>query len=95
MSAPLDYSANVYLAISLTANSVYLNKPVSIPSYPYLSYLGNVGQLADVKLVSVPKDDWQNIGEDILAYLRADKDNIARVDVQMPATRRKRGRDEL
>lgn len=91
----LDYSANVYLAVSLTANSVYLNNPISLTTYPALSFVGNVGELADVKLVSVPKDEWQNIGEDILKSLRADKDNVVRVDFQEPKTRRKRGADEL
>lgn len=91
---PLDYHSNVYLAVSLTSSSLYSNTPISLTTYPSVSSLGNVGQLTDVKLLSVPKDQWQNFGEDILQLLRNDKENILRVDVQTPARRRKRG-DEL
>jgi hypothetical protein len=87
----LDYSSNVYLAVSLTSSSVYQYNPIEIPSFPTVSQVGVVGELSNVLLLAVPKDEWQNDGPAILERLKEDKDNVARVDVQQPKRRLKRG----
>lgn len=89
-----DYNANVYIAVTLTPSSAYLNNAINLPAYPSVTTAGNVGQLEDVKLLSVPKDEWRSAGDDILKLLREDQGNVLRVDVQEPKIRRKRG-DEL
>ncbi|KAI5118089.1 hypothetical protein M0805_007739 [Coniferiporia weirii] len=92
----MDYNANVYVAVSLTPSSIYSNTPISLSAYPSVAYAGNVGELSDVKLLSIPKDEWPSNGEDILRILKADTENVARVDVQQPMSRKKRGGyDEL
>lgn len=92
----LNYDTNVYLAVSLTSNSVYSDSSIMIPDFPSVSQVGNVGALADVKLLSVPKAEWQSIGEDVLKKLRGDKSNVIDVEVQEPKLRTKRGgHDEL
>jgi len=53
-----------------------------------------VGELQDVQLFAVPKADWDQVGEDILAVLKA-KQGVLGVDVQVPKERVKRGSDEL
>ena len=91
----LDYNTNVYLAVSIQPMSQYTTTPISLASYPSVSDIGTVGQLTDVKLLSVPKDEWENVGTNILEILKQDTQNVLRVDVQMPKTRTKRGTDEL
>lgn len=87
----LNHDINVYLAVSLTPTSIYTNTPIALSEYPSVAQVGNVGELPDVKLLSVPKGEWQNINEDILQQLRKDSANIVRVDVQEPKARKKRG----
>ncbi|KAH8114181.1 hypothetical protein DFH11DRAFT_1596369 [Phellopilus nigrolimitatus] len=92
-----DYSSNIYLAVSVKSSSVYSSTPISLGPYPFVSDVGVVGELPNVKLLSIPKDEWQGTGEDILDVLRSDKENVLRVDVQKPRVRTKRGdpgRDE-
>ncbi|THH02547.1 hypothetical protein EW145_g6733 [Phellinidium pouzarii] len=86
-----DYNANVYVAVELTPSSLYSNTPISLAAYPSLSHAGNVGELTDVKLLSIPKNEWQGIGEDILQILREDTENVLRVYVQEQRSRKKRG----
>ena len=99
MSA-LDFNANAYIAVHLTPNSIYLNDAplqnaitTSFHEIP-VAFVGNVGQLPDVKLLGIPKSDWEVSGPSILEALRSDTSNIARVDIQELKSRRKRG-DEL
>ena len=91
MTTALDYSTNVYLAVSLTPTSIYHNTPVQIASFPSVSQVGNVGALVDVLLLAVPKTDWASGGEDILKTLKEDKENVMRVDVQETKRRVKKG----
>lgn len=95
MPQHLDYASNVYLAVSLTPSSTYTSTPISLANYPSVSSIGNVGELQDVKLLSIPKDEWNTAGEDIMDALKGDKENILQVFVQEPKTRKKRGGDEL
>ena len=91
MTTALDYSTNVYLAVSLTPTSIYHNTPVQIASFPSVSQVGNVGALADVLLLAVSKTDWASGGENILKTLKEDKENVMRVDVQEAKRRVKKG----
>ncbi|KAL5533505.1 hypothetical protein ACEPAF_5281 [Sanghuangporus sanghuang] len=96
MPLSLDYNSNVYLAVSLTPTSILKSTPIQLNSYPSIvEDLGSMDNLPDVKLLSIPKDDWSNVGEDILKALRDDRVNILRVDEQKPKLRAKRGGDEL
>lgn len=94
MQMPLDYNANTYVAVFLTPTSIYTNQPISLQVFPSVASVGNVGQLQDTQLLSVPKTDWEIFGDQIIATLKEDKSNIARVDVQELRARKKRG-DEL
>ena len=62
--------------------------------HPSLAYHGQVGELHDVPLYAVPKADWDQIGEEILAVLKAEQ-GVLGVDVQVPKQRVKQGSDEL
>ncbi|KAL5512031.1 hypothetical protein ACEPAH_5250 [Sanghuangporus vaninii] len=96
MPLSLDYNSNVYLAVSLTPASILKSTPIQLNSYPSaVKDLGSMDNLPDVKLLSIPKDDWSNVGEDILKALRDDRGNILRVDEQKPKLRTKHGGDEL
>lgn len=89
----MDYSSNTYLAITLspssTTNPASLVASLSSGSY----YVGQVGELADVHLVSVPKADWEQSQDQIVRTLRASV-GVQRVDVQ-PEPKRRVKRDEF
>lgn len=98
----LDHSASVYLAVTLSPSSIYTSNPINLPQHPSLIDVGHVGELSDVKLLSVPKEDWPTVGDDILRTLLEDKDNIVDISKQEPNARTKRrevddtgGHDEL
>ena len=96
MPLSLDYNTNVYLAVSLTPSSTFKSTPIQLDSFPStVEDLGIMDNLPDTKILSVPKDEWSNVGEDILNALRNDKANVLRVDEQKPKLRTKRGGDEL
>jgi len=91
----LNYNTNTYLAVTLSPGSQYLQRPASlVERHSSLVHVGNVGQLEDVQLYSVPKAVWQREEEDILEILK-ELQGVSRVDVQIPQTRSKRGGDEL
>lgn len=87
MTASLDYNSNTYLAITLSHNSPIISSPQSLLSSGAsgsrfeLSHVGQVGQLSDVQLWSVPKDHWNAYSEDILSFLKG-KEGVEGVDVQ-------------
>jgi len=88
----LDHTANVYLAVSLSSSSPYLQNPSELSSaHPSVTHVGQVGQMSDVQLFSIPKDGSQH---DILELLNA-QEGVTRVDVQDVKRRTKRGGDEL
>ncbi|KAF9075398.1 hypothetical protein BDP27DRAFT_1314944 [Rhodocollybia butyracea] len=60
--------------------------------HPAISYVGQVGQLQDVQLVSVSKDS--EAIDDILTLLR-NSQGISGVNIQELKQRTKRGDDEL
>ncbi|KAJ7643936.1 hypothetical protein FB45DRAFT_896476 [Roridomyces roridus] len=95
MALSLNYAANTYLAVTLPAASSYLTTPESLGIvHPAVAHVGQVGEMPDVQLVSVPKEEWegpQGKREEILQALKA----VGKVDVQAPKQRAKRGGDEL
>ncbi|KIY49404.1 hypothetical protein FISHEDRAFT_41468 [Fistulina hepatica ATCC 64428] len=84
--AALNHAANIYLALTLAASlppsSVVQHS--SIPSS--LTHVGQVGELADVQLFSIPKTEWH---DNFIQSLK-DVDGVLRVDVQEPRQRSKR-----
>ncbi|KAK7038054.1 p-loop containing nucleoside triphosphate hydrolase protein [Favolaschia claudopus] len=95
MALNLNYAANTYLAVTLPSASSYLHQPASLALlHPAAAHVGQLDAMADVQLVSVPKDEWEMSEakrEEILAAFEA----VGRVDVQEPKQRAKRGGDEL
>ena len=88
----MDYTTNTYLAITFSQSSPFLSSPSSLVSPFALNHVGQVGQLADTQLWSVPKHEWDAKSEDILAFLNG-KEGVQSVDVQQVKQRAKR--DEL
>ncbi|KAF8888243.1 hypothetical protein BD779DRAFT_1524310 [Infundibulicybe gibba] len=79
------------IAITFAQGSPYLKNPVALNSiHPSITYIGQVGELVDVQLVSVPKSQ----SEDIAGRLRQ-AEGAVRVDIQVPKSRSKRRSDEL
>jgi hypothetical protein len=91
----LDHTANVYLAVSLSPSSLYLQNPSTLSSaHPSITHVGQVGQMADVQLFSIPRGEWDRAQINILETLNSQQ-GITRVDVQAAKQRTKRGGDEL
>jgi hypothetical protein len=83
----------VHLAVTLAKSSPFYTNPSDLSaSYPTVNHVGNVGELQDVQLFSVPKVEWDSRQQDILSFLKG-SEGVQRVDVQSPKTRSKR--DEL
>ena len=83
-------NSNVYLAVTLARSSPFYTNPSSLStSHPAIDHVGNVGQLPDVQLFSVPKVEWNSQQQDILSFLKGSK-GVQRVDVQSPKMRSKR-----
>ncbi|KAF5355322.1 hypothetical protein D9758_006036 [Tetrapyrgos nigripes] len=80
--------------IAVTVKAPYLSSPGSLAAiHPALTHVRQIGQLSDAQLVSVTKEDWDTMSEDILKSLKA-ADGVVSVNVQQPKQRSKRG-DEL
>lgn len=91
----LNYNQNTYLAVTLTSSSPYFSSPSGLAAlHPAVAHVGQVGELQDVQLVSVPKETWEQGGDQILAVLKG-ADGVVYVNVQEPRQRVKRGGDEL
>jgi hypothetical protein len=62
MALNLNYAANTYLAVTLPASSSYLQAPASLGLlHPAVAHVGQVGAMADVQLVSVPKQEARDL----------------------------------
>lgn len=86
-------NSNIYLAVTLIrASPFYANPSALSASHSTINHVGNVGELRDVQLFSVPKVVWNSQQQDILSFLKG-SEGVQRVDVQSPKTRSKR--DEL
>ena len=91
----LDHDANTYLAITLSPSSPYLRDPSSLAKvHPSAIHVGQVGEMKDVQLISVLKQQWDSTQKDILQYLNG-QGGICSVDIQSVKVRPKRGGDEL
>lgn len=91
----LNHDANTYLAVTVAPSSAFASEPAGLAQHPAVEYVGMVGQLQDVQLLSVPKAQWGDVEADVLGWLKA-REGVLNVQVQSPPrTRAKRGGDEL
>jgi hypothetical protein len=89
----LDYNTHVYLAVTLSTTSPYIHAPSALENvHPSIAHMGQVGQMQDVQLLRVSKQNWNGMQDEILGSLRQE---VIRVDVQEPRTRVKRGGEGL
>lgn len=93
MSLALDHTANAYLAITLSQSSALFSDPAGLAQHPAVQYVGQVGQLQDVQLVSVPRAQWVEAEADVMGWLKA-RDGVVNVQVQSPPRARAK-RDEF
>ncbi|KAJ6508471.1 hypothetical protein C8R45DRAFT_893050 [Mycena sanguinolenta] len=95
MALNLNYAVNTYLAVTLPSSSSFLQAPASLARlHPAVAHVGQVGEMPDVQIVSIPKDEWE-LSEDKRAEILAAFQAVGKVDVQVPKQRAKRGGDEL
>ncbi|KAG7453150.1 uncharacterized protein BT62DRAFT_925688 [Guyanagaster necrorhizus] len=88
-----NYETYTYLTVTLAPNSPYNQSPEALATiHPLITLVGQVGSLDDVQLLSVPKQEWAQRGEEVLASLKAAQ-GVHRVDVQ--SLRQRSKRDEL
>lgn len=86
----LDFEANTYIAVEVSSYSPCLSNPELLSTaHSALSYVGPVGSLQDVLLVSVPRLEWKDRITEILAALRS-APGVLRVEVQRAMQRTKR-----
>ena len=91
----LDHAQNVYLTVTVSPASAAYANPHSLAIDPAITYVGTVGQLPDVQLLSVPRASWEGMRDNVLNTLKG-LDGVRRVDVeQPPRTRTKRDTEEL
>lgn len=90
-----DYTAHVYLAVYISKLSDLKNNPSFLSSaHPSVTYLGQVGALDDVQLVTVPRADWEGNMNEMLGGLKS-LPGVTRVEVQEAKQRAKRSKDEF
>lgn len=90
-----DHAQNVYLTVTVSPSSTVFANPQSLAVDPAITYVGTVGQLPDVKMLSIPRDSWGGIQANVLDTLKG-MDGVRRVDIeQPPRMRSKRNADEL
>ena len=85
----LEYAQNVFLAITIRSNSPYFKKPSSIAVHASMKYYGTVGELTDVLLCAVPRREWPNVKQDVMAALSR-TGSVTAVEVQDPKFKYKR-----
>jgi hypothetical protein len=83
----LNYTTHAYLSILLARSSSLLADPSAV--HPELKHVGQVGQLADIHLFSVPRATWDHSSAAIIGALRQ-IDGVLKVDIQEPRMRAKR-----
>lgn len=95
MPHAMNHLTHTYLSVSLADNSPFFFTPGALSSiYPSMEYQGQVGELSDIHLYRIPKEDWSNSGDYIMNHLRG-TDGVVHVQVQAPRQRVRRGEEEL
>lgn len=85
---------DVFVAVYLSPSSQYIQKPADLQArHSSIKHKGNVGELADVQLISVTKSDWESSQQQILGALQS-APGVTRVEVQQLKQRTKRVMDE-
>lgn len=81
--------------MTLSPNSPFFKEPAQLALvHPAVAHVGQVGQLEDVQIFSVPNFDWENVSAEVLDSLgRAE--GVGRVEIQKAQARAKRSGDEL
>ncbi|KDR82032.1 hypothetical protein GALMADRAFT_240468 [Galerina marginata CBS 339.88] len=91
----MNHDANSYIAVTFSPASPFLDSPSSLGEmYPGLFYHGQVGELSDVHLYSMPNENWMDARDEVLGGLNG-HDGVLDVEEQIPRQRVKRGGDEL
>lgn len=78
-----DHDANIYLTVTVSSGSPLYHNPEQLVTQPALTHIGAVGQLRDVQLLSVPREEWNRVQGDVLRKLNS-MQGVLRVDVQEP-----------
>jgi hypothetical protein len=94
MPLKLDHAANAYITVYLSQNSPFYSDPSALSAaHPALKYAGQVGEMADVKLVSLAKSEWEkpDIKEEIMAKLSSLQGVSSVEAVELQKQRMKRG----
>lgn len=96
-----NHNQYTYVAVTFSSSSPFFPAPNSLvarhPSLP-LNYVGQVGQLSDTHLYSVPNTELQKRGAQAESVMIRDirgSEGVIHVEVQKPAQRARRGGDEL
>lgn len=86
----MDYESTTYIAISVHPQSLFSSSPetLDIP-HPLATFVGPVGSLDNVYLLSVRKPDWKDHSDEIISRLEGSA-GVSRVDVQTTKQRAKR-----
>ncbi|KAL1682502.1 hypothetical protein EV122DRAFT_203253 [Schizophyllum commune] len=86
----LNFAANVYVALTLASTIDPSSLPSSAGLANSLNHVGPVGQLRDVQLYAVPKEQWS----DEIANRLKGTDGVMHIDVQAEPRQRAK-RDEF
>ena len=92
MSLPTDYGQNKYLAVTFRRDTGYIANPAALALQPSLSelvHVGQIGQLDDAHLYSIPLSKWEAFD---LSRLR-EVQGVSSVSIQEPKMRTKRAED--
>jgi hypothetical protein len=96
MALPTDYTQNKYIAVIFKRDSAYIHDPstlitTSVARSNGMDYVGQVGQLREAHLYSIPLSNWGTFDIEGLRKV----DGISSAEVQEPKMRAKRGGDEF
>ncbi|OBZ75955.1 hypothetical protein A0H81_04936 [Grifola frondosa] len=71
MSIPLalNHDANIYLAVTLSPSSALFSNPAALAIHPYVTHLGKAGQIPDIQLLSVPRQSWERVRDEVITAL--------------------------
>ncbi|KAG5350331.1 hypothetical protein J132_09753 [Termitomyces sp. J132] len=95
MALNLNYDLNTYLTVTLSSSSPFFVEPAQLAMvHPAVTHVGQVGQMQDVQIFSVPTLEWDSIHKDVLEKL-SKANGVGRIDVQKVEARSRRRSDEL